>query len=196
MPLQESWSIKSRSHVCSITEEAFQDEAIFYTAIFPDPEASGYVRKDFSELAWKELDKKKTPPFSYWKSIYKAPVKQEKSEVVTKESAEDLLGRLIEEDQTHTENARYILAVMLERQKLLKENDTKHTDGGIIRFYEHKKTGDVYIVRDPNIPLSDVEKVQSEVATLLDGETTKAEENVSIDSETSLVDKNSEKITE
>jgi hypothetical protein len=83
-------------------------------------------------------------------------------------SAEEILTRLIEEDEEHTENTRYILAVMLERQKLLRETDSQRTPNGIIRVYEHRKTGEVLIVRDPDIPLSQIESVQMEVAELLE----------------------------
>ena len=75
---------------------------------------------------------------------------------------------MVEEDEEHTENARYILAVMLERQKLLRETDTQEVPSGILRVYEHRKTGDVYIIKDPQIPLSDVDRVQEEVRQLLD----------------------------
>ena len=77
------------------------------------------------------------------------------------------MRNLVEEDQEHTENTRYILAVMLERQKLLRETDTQPTAGGILRIYEHRKTGEIYIVKDPNIPLDEVEKIQEEVFALL-----------------------------
>ena len=113
MALNELWSIKSRAHACSITEKKFADGESFYTALFPDPESSGYLRKDFSEEAWADLAKDAEQPFSFWGSIYHAPVKEEEVEV-TEESPEDLLRRLVEEDEKHTENARYILAVMLE----------------------------------------------------------------------------------
>jgi hypothetical protein len=63
---------------------------------------------------------------------------------------------------------RYILAIMLERKKQLVEVDSQPTATGIIRIYEHRKSGDVFIVKDPNIPLSEVEKVQDEVAILLE----------------------------
>ena len=46
--------------------------------------------------------------------------------------------------------------------------DSQPTATGIIRIYEHRKSGDVFIVKDPNIPLSEVEKVQDEVAILLE----------------------------
>lgn len=167
MALNEPWSIKSRAHVCAATERHFEDGESFYTAIFPDPESSGYLRKDFSLEAWENRPDGDDAPFSFWQSTYHAPVKEEKVEV-TEESPEDLLRRLIEEDEEHTENARYILAVMLERKKLLVEADNQTVNDGIIRIYEHRKTGDVFIVKDPNIPLDEVEKVQEEITILLE----------------------------
>lgn len=167
MALHEPWSIKSRAHCCAVSEQHFEDGESFYTAIFPDPESSGYLRKDFSIEAWEQRAEEEGTPFSFWKSTYHAPVKEEEVEV-TEESPEDLLRRLIEEDEEHTENARYILAVMLERKKQLVEADSQPTATGIIRIYEHRKSGDVFIVKDPNIPLDEVEQVQQEVATLLE----------------------------
>ena len=169
MALPESWSIKARAHKCAITEIKFEDQQEFYTAIYPDPESSGYLRMDFSEDAWEERAEEYKKPFSFWKSTYEESVSEAKEEVVTKESAEELLSRLIEEDKEHTENARYILAVMLERKKLLKETDKQQTPNGILRIYEHRKSGEVYIVLDPNIPLDQIEEVQKEVSDLLDG---------------------------
>ncbi|MBT8036100.1 MAG: hypothetical protein KJO21_01020 [Verrucomicrobiae bacterium] len=212
MALHEPWSIKSRAHVCAVTETHFTDGESFYTALFPDPESSGYLRKDFSIEAWENRSEQDTPPFSHWQSIYRAPVKEEEVEI-TEESPEELLRRLIEEDQENTENARYILAIMLERKKLLVEADSQPVATGIIRIYEHRKSGDVFIVKDPNIPLSDVQKVQDEVTVLLenggrqpDPEDTEPEDETSEDQEsedqaseedqTPITEKTTEEITE
>jgi len=171
MALTEPWSIKSRAHTCSVTNRQFVDGETFYTAIFPDPDTNnaGYLRKDFCTEAWKSRPPSSDPndePFSFWTSTYHAPVKEKKIEV-TKDSPETLLRRLIEEDEAHTENARYILAIMLERKKQLVEADSQATPSGIIRIYEHRKSGDVFIIKDPNIALADIEKIQQEVADLL-----------------------------
>ena len=176
MALPEAWSIKTRAHQCALTETKFEDQQEFYTAIFPDPESSGYLRMDFSIEAWEDRPEELMKPFSFWKNTYEVALHEEKQEVVTKESAEELLSRLIEEDQEHTENARYILAVMLERKKILKETDKQQTPNGILRIYEHKKNGEIYIVLDPNIPLDQVEQVQKEVSELLDGDNKEEEE--------------------
>jgi hypothetical protein len=169
MALQESWHIRSRSRACAATERAFEDGEAIMTALFPDPESSGYLRKDFCLDAWKARTAEDEKPLSFWKTIYHAPVAGEKKEdAFKKESPEELLRRLVEEEEEHTENVRYILAVMLERQKVLRETDTQRTPSGILRVYEHRKLGDVFIVRDPDIPLSQVDKVQEEVILLLE----------------------------
>jgi hypothetical protein len=169
MALQESWHIRSRSRACAATERPFEDGEAIMTALFPDPESSGYLRKDFCLEAWKARGDGDEKPLSFWKTVYHAPVAGEKKEdAFKKESPEELLRRLVEEDEDHTENVRYILAVMLERQKLLRETDTQRTPSGILRVYEHRKLGDLFIVRDPDIPLSQVDQVQEEVILLLE----------------------------
>ena len=179
MALHEPWSIKSRAHACSVTEQKFTDGQLFFTAIFPDPETSGYLRKDFNEEAWKDRGADAPKPFSFWSSTYHVPVKEDEV-TVTDESPEDLLRRLIEEDEEYTENVRYILAIMLERKKQLVEADSQPTPTGIIRIYEHRKSGDVFIVKDPNIPLAEVESIQDEVFELLEHGGRKPKDEVSI----------------
>lgn len=165
--LNETWHLRSRARQCSATGTPFIEGQPIVTAIFPDPESSGYLRKDFLEEAWKLRADEDETPFSSWRTTYSPVAITENPQTVTKQGAEDLLRSLVEEDQEHTENTRYILALMLERQKLLRETDSQPTSGGTLRIYEHRKTGEVFIVKDPNIPLDQVEKIQEEVMLLL-----------------------------
>jgi hypothetical protein len=167
MALADSWHLRSCSLVCSVTGREFAEDELFYTAIFPDPESEAFERRDFSKEAWDERGDDAETPFSFWRSVFKPRHVEEKVEIVDKENPETLLKRLVEEDEAHTENVRYILAVMLERKKLLVETDAQQTPTGLLRIYEHRKTGDVYIVKDPQIPLSEVDTVQDEVHALL-----------------------------
>lgn len=168
MALAESWHVRSRSRECAATQRPFADGEIIVTALFPDPESSGYLRRDYCVDAWNSLPDDAQKPFSFWKTTFNAPTSTESKDPVEKLSAEEILQRLVEEDEDHTENTRYILAVMLERQKLLQETDNQRTPNGILRVYEHRKTGEVYLIRDPDIPLSQVESVQNEVIVLLE----------------------------
>ena len=164
----EKYSIKSRAHCCHVTGEAFEEEQPFIAAIFPDPESSGYLRLDYSIESW-DAREDETIPFSFWRSHYKPPVKEEDNQV-TPHDPETLFAKLVEEDEAHTENARFILAAMLERKKIIRETDTQQLPTGLLRIYENRKTGDVFIVKDPQIALVDVESIQEEVQQLLDPE--------------------------
>jgi hypothetical protein len=168
MAYAESWHVRSRSRECAATGRAFTDGETIVTALFPDPESSGYLRRDYSPEAWNALPDDAETPFSFWKTTFSAPSGNEAADPIEKLSPEEILARLVEEDQDHTENTRYILAVMLERRKLLRETDHQRTANGILRVYEHRKTGEVYLIRDPDIPLAEVEAVQNEVIILLE----------------------------
>ena len=168
MALAESWHVRTRARECAATERPFEDEEAIVTALFPDPESSGYLRRDYTVEAWEQRSDDEEVPFSFWRSTYHVPESETREDPIKQLSPEELLERLIEEDQEHTENTRYILAVMLERKKLLRETDSQEMPNGIMRVYEHRKTGEVYLVRDPNIPLEEVESVQEEVFVLLE----------------------------
>ncbi len=167
MAIQKDWKISRRGNKCSQTDVKFNDGESFYTCIFDDPESEGFLRKDFSEAAWAELDND-LKPFSFWKSTCKYPKEEEAPTVLANESAETMLRRMIEDDEASTENARYILALMLERKKNLRPVGVKETDSSRLLLYEHRLTGDVLIIRDPQLKLDEVEKVQEEVSQLLD----------------------------
>lgn len=168
MAIAEPWHVRSRGRECAATQRPFTDGESIITALFPDPESSGYLRRDYGAEGWKARGGEEERPFSFWKTTYSAPNSQAEESAVERLSAEEILRRLVDEDEDHTENTRFILAVMLERQKLLRETDSQRTPGGILRVYEQRKTGEVYIVKDPDIPLSEVEAVQKEVFLLLE----------------------------
>jgi hypothetical protein len=168
MALAESWHVRSRSRQCVVSQRPFEDGETIVTALFPDPESSGYMRRDYSLDAWNDLPADAEKPFSFWKSTFAAPAGTQTEDPVEKLSPEEILQRLVQEDEDHTENTRYILAVMLERRKILRETDSQRTPNGILRVYEHRKTGEVFLIRDPDIPLAEVEAVQNEVIVLLE----------------------------
>ena len=53
---------------------------------------------------------------------------------------------------------------MLERKRVLKQVRTENASGDRLLIYEHRDNGDVFIVRDPQLRLSELERVQDEVA--------------------------------
>jgi hypothetical protein len=161
-PLLNEWPIKHRADVCAVTQRPFVPGEPFYTLLFR--EAGGFRREDLSEEAWAKRNEN-IRPFSFWKSHYEPPPSA--AEPIAKEKAEDLLRRLLSEKNPAHANACYVLAVMLERKRVLKQIKSESTDGDRVLIYEHGKSGDVFIVPDPQLRLDEIEKVQEDVAGLL-----------------------------
>jgi hypothetical protein len=76
---------------------------------------------------------------------------------------EALLRRLIEEDRPDQINARYVVTLMLERKKILKQVDSRSENEGKLLIYERVKTGEVFFVPDPQLRLDQLDAVQAEV---------------------------------
>lgn len=167
MALPETYHFSRKLNKCAITEEPFQNGQVIYTALFMDSKDGGYLRKEYSETGWEQRPKEDLTPFSSWMTKWKKPEKAEEDKPLEKQSAETLLDLLSEEDLPETEKTRYILALMLERSRLLIETDSQPLSDGILRIYKHKKTGVNYIVKDPNLPLDQIADLQMEVAEML-----------------------------
>jgi hypothetical protein len=157
------WQIKSRAHACARTQAPFSDGEVIYTLLFLDP--FGFRREDISEAAWHAC-RETAQPFSFWRSTYEtAPPAP--PEPLPKESVEVHLRQLIQEDQPEKANARYILALMLERKKTLKQVDVREAGDERILIYEHTKTGEVFLILDPRLRLDQLDTVQNEVYAFL-----------------------------
>ncbi len=165
--MPQIWNIKSRSHECARSGRPFAEGEVFHTAIYFDTETGEFIRRDVSLDAWQEETATRTP-YSYWRAEYVKPEAAKPAvEITGREGPENLLRRLVEEDNPGTENARYILALMLERKKILAQREVKEGESGRMLLYEQRKTGEVFIIRDPELRLDEIESVQDEVAMLL-----------------------------
>ena len=166
--MAQEWNIRPRGHVCAACGRQFEDKQQYVSAL-RDAEG-GYERLDYCMKCWRDTPRD-WEPFSFWEGDYAAPPPAaEKNEPVKKETAEDLLRDLIAKDDPEMRNAVYVLAVMLERGKQLVERDAKpHESGGILRIYEHRKSGDTFTVLDPRLRLDQLGEVQQQVIGLLGG---------------------------
>ena len=161
-PLATDWPIKQRSEICNATQRPFVPGEVFYTLLYRD--GDGFRREDLSEGAWRDRNEN-IQPFSFWKTKFE-PAASPAPEPLAKENAEQLFRRLIVKPEPPA-NACFVLAVMLERKRLLKQVRIENASGSRLLIYEHRETGDVFIVRDPQLRLNELERVQDEVATLL-----------------------------
>jgi hypothetical protein len=162
-PLADEWSIQHRAEACAVTGELFAAGENFYTLLFRD--GDGFRRQDLSEVAWQQRNEN-LQPFSFWRSRFEPPPAAP-PEPLPKENAEELFRRLVAAADRANANACYVLAAMLERKRILKQIQTENGDQGRLLIYEHAKTGDVFVVPDPQLHLDQLGSVQAEVAQLL-----------------------------
>jgi len=169
--MAQDWDIKPRGSTCGACQTAFADRSVCYSSlVFGE---SGYARQDLCEACWTQRQREGKPSYSVWQGVFRAPPPPAE-EPLKKENAENLLRKLMEVPDPARANVIYILAVMLERKKVLVERDVQTHDGVMTRAYEHKRTGETFLIVDPRLKLTELESVQGEVVALLGGRTTEA----------------------
>ena len=171
--MSQEWNIRSRGHVCSICERPLVDKTPV-VSVLKETEG-GYERLDCHPECWKATPRD-WEPFSQWDGVYFEPVKETRVEPLKKEDAGELLRELVTLDDPAMKNVVYVLAVMLERSKILVERDQKENeDGTIRRVYEDRKQGDTFVILDPRLRMENLAEVQAQVVALLSGSKTLGE---------------------
>ena len=162
------WNIQSRAHACEACGKSFSDKETYHTLLFD--ERSDFRRSDVCQECWQkqysEGARERKGFVSYWHGVYNAPPPP--SEPIQRETAESLLRKLIELNQPQYIPAGYILAVMLERKRLLKVKEQLVRDGQRVFIYEQPGTGDLFTIIDPQLQLNQLDAVQRDVAALLE----------------------------
>jgi hypothetical protein len=161
------WNIQSRGHGCEVCGRSFADKESYHTLLVD--EKAEFRRSDVCAACWQDkfADVPSRSGFiSHWQGVYEAPPPV--TEAIQKETAETLLRKLIEQNDPQHAPAGYILAVMLERKRILKVKEQFVRDGQRIFIYEQSKTGDIFTIADPDLRLDQLEQVQRDVAGLLE----------------------------
>lgn len=157
------WDIQSRSHACTGCQNGFADKQAYHTLLSFG--AEGYQRRDLCRECFSQASREGV--FSYWQGEYKLPPPPP-PEAIQKDTAETLLRKLVAANDPAQAGACYILAVMLERKRILKHRDTtQDAAGNEVLVYEHAQTGESFTVPDPHLRLDQLEDVQRQVADLL-----------------------------
>ncbi|HEY1664016.1 MAG TPA: hypothetical protein VGI03_16475 [Verrucomicrobiae bacterium] len=162
------WNIQTRAGACESCAQPFTDKQPLHTLLFDEPPA--LRRMDVCEACWQNQfsqgarDRKGF--ISHWQTFYQAPIPV--VDAIHKDTAETLLRKLIEQNDPQHAPAGYILAVMLERKRILKVKEQIQREGRRIFVYEQPKTGDIFTIADPALRLDQLEQVQRDVAQLLE----------------------------
>lgn len=163
------WNIQSRAHACQACEQPFANKQPYHTLLAF--ERHEIVRQDVCEACWtaqfSEGAKDRKGFISHWVGEYQAPPAAP-PEAIQKDTAESILRKLMEKNDPQYRAAAYILAVMLERKKILKVKAQLKENGVRVFVYEQPKTGDVFTIPDPELQLNQLEAVQRQVAALME----------------------------
>jgi hypothetical protein len=158
------WHIQSRAPHCHATGRAFEEGEAVHSALFW--RGGQYQREDYCAEAWAQRNDN-IQPLSHWQRKFK-PLPPPPAEPLRKDDAESLLRCLMGENDPTQRNARYILALMLERKRLIRPVDVRQEPGGPrVLVYEHLESGDMWLIEDPQLRLEELGPVQDEVAALL-----------------------------
>jgi hypothetical protein len=163
------WNIQSRAHACQSCGRAFANKQTYHTLLFDEKQQ--FRREDVCDPCWQTQFSQGASDrrgfVSYWHGVYETPAAAP-PDPIQKETAETLLRTLIEQNDPRHTAATYILAVMLERKRLLKVKEQVVRGGQRIFVYEHPKSGDLFTIPDPDLKLDQLEAVQHDVAALLE----------------------------
>ncbi len=161
------WNIQSRGHACQCCNKPFTGGETYHTILFD--EKKDFLRIDVCQKCWTDQyteSRDRKGFISCWHAEYEAPPAP--VDAIQKENAETLLRKLIEVNDPKHAAASYILAVMLERKRILKVKEQIRIEGRRIFIYEQPKTGDVFTIPDPDLQLNQLDEVQRDVAQLLE----------------------------
>ncbi len=153
-----------RSAACGKCQQPFADRQEYVSRLTFG--ADGYERLDCCAACWNEADRR-TDAVSIWRGVFELPPPPP-PEPLKKETAESLLRDLLQKQDDTKVNVVFILAVMLERRRIIIERDMRRReDGARLRVYEHRKTGDTFVIVDPMLNINELEHVQREVMDML-----------------------------
>lgn len=163
------WNIQSRSRACQTCESSFSDKELYHTLLFEV--RGGFERVDVCGRCWEEQHRHGAADrkgfISHWQGNFTVPPPAP-PEPIQRDNAESLLRRLTERADSVWQPAAFILAVMLERKRILKIRQQWVQDGRRVFIYELARTGEVFSVPDPELRLDQLEKVQQDVTALLE----------------------------
>jgi hypothetical protein len=163
------WNIQSRAAACESCTRPFADKQSLHTLLF-DEHAESLRRMDICDACWQSQfsdgARERKGFISHWQGIFELPPPV--VEAIQKETAETLMRKLIEQNDPRYAPAAFILAVMLERKRILKVKEQLVREGKRVFIYEQPGTGEIFTIADPNLHLDQLEAVQRDVAQLLE----------------------------
>lgn len=172
------WEIRSRNKTCQECEKIFLESDTYHCLL--EEVEDEFVRRDYCLECWEKSGSGKLGHealISYWRGEIKPEPIREKPDIIHRNTAEGLLRKYLHSQAENEKNLCYILALMLERKRILVHKETLHKDNSEkqLLIYEHVRSQEAFVIEDPQLSLERIERVQTQVKELLDAETSAVE---------------------
>lgn len=163
------WNIQARARTCQGCGKSFGDREAYHTIL--QENRSTLERLDVCVPCWDGQHRhgatERKGFVSHWQGVFSVPPPPP-PDPIQRDNAESLLRRLIERNDPRWQPASFILAVMLERKRILRIREQFRQRGRRTFVYELPRSGDVFVIQDPDLQLHQLEQVQHDVARLLE----------------------------
>ncbi|NUN92608.1 MAG: hypothetical protein HUU04_02375 [Verrucomicrobiae bacterium] len=165
----EEWKIQPRGEACSACRRPFEPKEICHTVLAD--RAGQLLREDLCETCWLAQGgadvRARVGVISTWQGAYEPPAPPP-PDPLPRQDAESILRRMMARELPEEAEARYILAVMLERKRVFRHRETRGGEPPLL-VYEHAATGEAFLIPDPRLRLDQIAAVQQRVAAMLTG---------------------------
>lgn len=151
-----SWDLKACSGRCIRCNRPFTDGDFYWCRLSID--GDGPRREDFCVGCW---DSQKG--FSSWKGRYKLVPEKKEEEPLKEPISKQLLKKYLDSTERLHQCLCYVLAILLERNKTFLPRPS--TKGHLV--YEDRDTGETYILTDPGLTVTELDKIEVELQELL-----------------------------
>ena len=165
------WDVQKVHPACDRCAGPFLDNQAYHCLLRLDKEAP--ERKDYCQKCWSgdiASNFQTMQPYAAWSGRYRVIVPPPKEEVVRRDHAETLLRQLIARKDPSQKNILFVLAIMLERKKILKPQrcvGRQEAETRKVLVYVHAQTAETILIEDPQIRLTDWNHIQNQVTELL-----------------------------
>ncbi len=163
------WSVKSNTGKSTITDVEFQPGDIVISYISHD-ENGEIARKDILKSE-EDSFKKDEKILGWWSHVVKDEEDPAEAKRQALKSSEDLFLSLFEEESNDVEDVnilKYLLSIILERKRIIKNLGVTNSDGQI-QHYIHVKEKKEYEVPIMEINAETIERIQNQIGFIMVG---------------------------
>ena len=156
----DTWRVASSEKVCRRCERPFKEKEVFFSAL--GEEQDEFVRHDFCDGCW--TGEGHGTFFSFWKTRRQG--EQRKARLDTN-VALDLFCQLAGADTEKKSKFRFVLALCLARQKVIKLIGSRRRDGREVVLFQVRKNEDPIEMENPELADEEIEEVTAQLKELL-----------------------------